>query len=354
MPKQHSFIFPIATLKEEVEKRTSYLGKMRGTQTEPHLLDRLSLTDGESFLTDEFLDEAAVETYDWIKAFGRNVSNAYKVYPDGELKRVVENEGVRLTIDGVEQDLSQRIQIPLTEDMYIVKENEDEGDDDDYLKYDITFKNLPSVKINLGEAQQFGYSIVAHYSSIGDDDVFENQLQQKVRTIEYNADDIDGSELSLESITSCLLVEKDEFNSHLQSIESVEIIIENIEPKQTYRFVKGDYVQYVHADGREEYGIVDGVSADNTFSAFWIDRDIRGAIVYNVELPDWTDVNMLPMVERNLKEALVNYIIYRWFEMVMPKEVEQYREQWTEKAHQAQLGLNTERRVLQRPNFWLH
>lgn len=352
MQKQHSFIFPIATLKEEVEKRTSYLGKMRGTQTETHLLDRLSLTDGESFLTDEFLDEAAVETYDWIKAFGRNISNAYKVYPDGELKRVVENEGVRLTIDGVEQDLSQRIQIPLTEDMYIVNDNKDVGDN--YLIYNITFKNLPSIKINLGEAQKFGYSIVVHYSSIGDDDVFENQLQKKAKNIEYNADDIDGSELLLSITSYSLVVKKDEFNSHLQSIESIEIIIESIKPKQTYRFVKGDYVQYVHADGREEYGIVDSVSADNTFSAFWFDRDIRGAIVYNVELPDWSDVNMLPMVERNLKEALVNYIIYRWFEMVMPKEAEQYKEQWTEKAHQAQLGLNTERRVLQRPNFWLH
>lgn len=70
------FTFTDADILKEVTKRTSFLGKSRGTEQQAHLLDRLSLTEGESFLFDEFMDDAITEVYDWIKAFGRGINNA--------------------------------------------------------------------------------------------------------------------------------------------------------------------------------------------------------------------------------------------------------------------------------------
>ena len=63
---------------------------------------------------------------------------------------------------------------------------------------------------------------------------------------------------------------------------------------------------------------------------------------------------MLPSVKRNLKESLVDYIIYRWFETVNPKEADDYKEKADDKGHKAQLGLNTEKTILQRGSLWLH
>ena len=105
------FVFPIATLKKEVEKRTSYMGKMRGTEESPNLLDRLALTEGESFLTDEYLDEAAAETYDWVKAFGRNVRNAYRVVPEMEMKEVIDDWRVKMLVGG-SRVLPMQVKLP--------------------------------------------------------------------------------------------------------------------------------------------------------------------------------------------------------------------------------------------------
>jgi hypothetical protein len=63
------FSYKISDILDEITKRTSYLGKMRSTEQEPFLVDRLSLTSGENFMFKEFIDNAANETYEWVKAF---------------------------------------------------------------------------------------------------------------------------------------------------------------------------------------------------------------------------------------------------------------------------------------------
>ena len=67
----------------EATKRSSYIGKMRGDKDHTDFIDRMSLTEGESFLSDEMLADAIEQTYEWVQAFGRGVENPYGVVTDG-------------------------------------------------------------------------------------------------------------------------------------------------------------------------------------------------------------------------------------------------------------------------------
>ena len=75
-PEPITFSFAPGDLLKEAEKRTSYMGKMRDTDKEPDLIDRMSLTEGEGFLSEEFLADAMEQVYDWVRAFGRTIENA--------------------------------------------------------------------------------------------------------------------------------------------------------------------------------------------------------------------------------------------------------------------------------------
>lgn len=69
----------------EVTKRTSYIGKMRGDKDHADFIERMSLTEGESFLSDEMLADAIEQTYEWVQAFGRGVENPYGIDENGNI-----------------------------------------------------------------------------------------------------------------------------------------------------------------------------------------------------------------------------------------------------------------------------
>lgn len=108
------FSYKIDDILEEITKRTSYLGKMRKSDTEPFLVDRLSLTSGENFMFTEFLEDSVSQVYDWLKAFGRTFrhSNSCEInYNDMMLWR---NHGLLPTIDGAEIPLDKYSALPTT------------------------------------------------------------------------------------------------------------------------------------------------------------------------------------------------------------------------------------------------
>lgn len=67
------FSYSKADILLEITKRSSYLGKMRGDEKHVDFIDRMSLTDGESFLSEEMLSDAIEQTYEWLQAFGKDV-----------------------------------------------------------------------------------------------------------------------------------------------------------------------------------------------------------------------------------------------------------------------------------------
>lgn len=348
MAEQHNFIFPIATIKQLIEQRTSVLGKMRGSETEPHLLDRLSLTEGESFLSNEYLEEAAAETYDWIKAFGRNVRDAFHIYPDGELHTIKANHGAHLEIGGQSRGIALKQE--LAANNWYTTYNAGQSDTESNIKAYTVHVNLPNaVDVKVGEAAEVRYSIIINYTS-GIIGTPIEDLSQETLNFTINSDSLD--------VNSCQFVVRLTTvlgNMVVKSVDSIEVKITKATPVH-FTMKKGDYILVQNEDGTQNYGLVEADYDSNDggpLLATPLGGDVRNAIVMKVELPDWMDRNMLPAIERNLKEALANYIIWRWFETVFPQEAESFHSRWEEKAHQAQLGLNTENHTLQRKSTWL-
>lgn len=338
MSERYSFIIPIATLREKVEKHTSYLGMMRGDEASPNYADRMSLTSGENFLFEDYLKEAAVKTYHWIQAFGRNVPNSYRIFPNGDLVAMKENAGVKVTVGGEDIGAGLKRNMPISEDDFSIITIQTEGD---YKKY-IIGVDFPDVAITMGDANSVRYKLVLHYKTLADN-IFEDRLEEVVEaTI--------TEDTTIERQVWNLLISQEVFATSFTEVESVDIIIDNIETDEVV-LAKGDYVQYTDANGNTKYGYI--TKANDMDSVEWLQDDVRDSVVFTVDLPDWQNRNMLPSAQEYLEEAMMNYIMYRWFETTNPREASNYKDKFEGKAREAQFALNAENRVLQRKSKWL-
>lgn len=343
MEEQHTFILKKAKIKERVEKITSYLGKMRDNNGMP-LFDRLSLTDGEDFLREDFLVEAAGETYDWIKAFGRHKNGAFRIFPDGALKPLYENHGAHIFADGKIQRLKYSLQLESTD--YTVSTNYTTPT---YVEYLVSML-LPTIKINIGEADTLDYQMVIHYTAGIAGTPFSEERVEIIGPTTKTGNHTTGGSLS-----QAIQLEKTALGTlTILSVDSVDVEIVSVAKHVVLS--NDDFICFVKYDGSMTYAVVTenyDSEEDDKFYYEVFDGDIRDAVVYIVMLPDWSDRNMLPIVEDSLLNAIVDYIIYRWLELVLPKEAEVYYDKWEDKGRKAQLGLNTENRTLHRRATWL-
>lgn len=67
------------------EAKTSYIGKMRGDKDNPNYIDRMALTEGESFLSDDMLNDAIMQTHKWLQAFSRGAERPYGIDTNGNV-----------------------------------------------------------------------------------------------------------------------------------------------------------------------------------------------------------------------------------------------------------------------------
>lgn len=329
------FIFNIADLKREAEKRTSYLGAMRAAEGQANLYERVAMTDGESFLSEEYLQEAAAETYDWIKAFGRGIDHAYQYLPDGGLTAISEYFGAGIVLTNGQR--VQSVSLPLTQSMYTISQTA--------AGYDYTI--LLGYGISAGTAATVKYRITLLYTVAVPNTPFSEQRKYQIETTA-------GSGQLVKYENTIPLESTNLGNVVPQSLDQIDIEIIGFEP--VLSIAEGTYVSYTDSTGKTLYGIAKQATQYDGYTlpkCDWYEKDMRNAIVYTLGITDWQDQNMLRKVENDLKEALVNYIIWRWLETVLPSEADTYEAKWEEKAHGAQLALNTEKQVLQRRAVWL-
>ena len=340
MSEQHSFIFKIPAIRTLVEKRTTMLGANRSTEDEPHLVDRLSMTKGEGFLFDDFLEEAVSETYNWIRAFGRNVRKAYAIYPNGELHTVKKNNGVYIDMDGENHGLS-------FSNGAVVNTVQDSG------LIETIQATIPDIHIRIGDAEQVRCRIYLRFTT----GVAGTPIADSMRELVNASTDTITEDTNIGGVYQFGYMKmNDDFGQHvIKSVDGFDIELDEITPRHI-TLSKGDYIVYQDGETRK-YGILaadyDSLSDSGLIIAEETDVDVRDSIIFRVELPDWQDRNMLPAVQNHLQEAIVNYIIWRWFETVNPREADIYHDKWEAKAHEAQLGLNAEKHVLQRKSTWL-
>lgn len=343
---KHVFAFPIPSIRTLVEKRTTMLGANRSTDGEVHLTERLSMTKGEGFLFDDFLQEAVAETYNWIRAFGRGISQAYQIYPDGVLHVIKANHGAHLEVNG--EDKGLRHIIPLTSSDYTINYNPQLSEPANRLIGFLVAVNMPAYSGKIGDADEIRGKVTLRYT-VGVQDAPIEEKQEISTTFTASEDFDDAATI----VPFPVHVDVSNFDMIVKSVESVEIEITEVVKDVTLH--KGDYIK-LESGPVGMYGILGADyngGSDMPIIAELLDGDVRNSIVMRVELPDWNDNNMLPAVQNHLQEAIVNYIIWRWFETVNPREANLYHEKWEEKAHKAQLGLNAEKRILQRKSTWL-
>lgn len=327
------FSYKIDDLLEEITKRTSYLGKMRGTEQEPFLLDRLSLTSGEDFMFSEFLDNAVNDTYEWVKGFGRNINYYDKVlltYKDIPMYR---NHGAIVTIGGTPVMPNTRTKVNISSV--------------DTTDTSITVTHDPIIV----KPQKGGVKTSVHYkceiTTILDDTI----TQREVVELTDNQVIISGGSynntirfIPFDFIEDgCLHVLKD------IKIE-VEIVVN---PNEVTNISKGTYVEY-RSDFNDDsvfdvYQVTgDCTSADWMEHAVKLDYDPRGSVTYILERKENFDEHAVPSIHRALKEAMVNHIIYQWFEYVNAPEAERFYLKYDEAGLKAQVGMNARTKDVQR------
>jgi hypothetical protein len=69
--------YPIEVIREEVHKRTSYLGKHRSSENAPHLLDLISMTVDEEGLFQSFIRTAMMKVFEPLGKHTKNIDSAY-------------------------------------------------------------------------------------------------------------------------------------------------------------------------------------------------------------------------------------------------------------------------------------
>lgn len=368
MKQTVSFIFPIADIQKEVEKRSSYLGKMRvvagsDAAVPQHQLDRMSLTKGEDFLFQEYLREAATETYDWIRAFGRHHGErAMRLYGSSTTHTIKENCGAKIVDDNGKEYGTKFLFVPTTDD-WVMRYNPLHGT----WQTEITLPD--ACEFVLQDSSDIKYRITYKYVVGVEDTPFE---EVGVQTSEAVV--LADTAQRLSKVSFEIPLRSTEWgDDYIKSVEYVLIEITEIVPAAALSAAKDEYIEYQRRDGTTEWYQVRGaISTDKLFVPVdWannlerLEEDLRDSIVYRLCIPEWSDSGMYKVVDNRLREAIVNYILWRWFETVlqeedrysrygqkMPHEAERYFEKYEEMAHQAQLGLNAEKQPLQRRYKW--
>jgi hypothetical protein len=327
------FSYKIDDLLEEITKRTSYLGKMRGTEQEPFLLNRLSLTSGEDFMFSEFLDNAVNDTYEWVKGFGRNINYYDKVLLTYKDIPMYKDCGAVSTIDGMPIALNVRNQVSISS----VETTET----------NITVTHAPIiVKPMMGDIRT-----TVHYkfkiTTILDDTIEQTEVIEETDTQVILGG---GSYRNNIQFVRFDFIE----DGCLHVLKDIKLEVDvDIVPKEVTNISKGTYVEY-RSDFNDDsvfdvYQVTgDCTSADWMEHAVKLDYDPRGSVTYILERKENFDEHAVPSIHRALKEAMVNHIIYQWFEYVNAPEAERFYLKYDEAGQKAQVGMNARTKDVQR------
>ena len=325
------FSYRVDDILEEITKRTSKLGQMR-TAEGPSLVDRLSLTRGEDFMFSEFLEDAVSQTYDWLKAFGRKIPMYEKIVLKYEDMKMLKDYGAQMKINGNDANLNEKIKIDVEG---VVKK------DDSTL----TVVHSPITLTN--------YSGESIHASVEHTLILHTTFNEKpvTKTIEYvKSRSIDvGSVWSADAIPFEFIED-----GYEHKIDYAELyVFVTVSPVEVKPIKKDTYVEY-HTDSSDD-SVFDVYQTNvNCTTANWKDYscklaiDPRDKIVFILENSCNMDMNLMSSIDRNIKEALVNYIIWRWFEYTNPQEADRFYVKFEAYASEAKNGMDSEREIMQR------
>lgn len=329
------FSYRVEDILEEVTKRTSYTGKMRRSEQEPFLVDRLSLTRGEDFMFSEFLDEAVSETYDWVRAFGRCIPMYDKIVLNYKDVKQYKNYGYKVTVAGKEVEVGKAIPINVGK-----FEEQQETNPMRRIVY-VIFDDIGAKKIVTDVNSTISGVINStvyyeEYDILGNKHMTEIKGTTSIDMLAF----VDDLSLSIPMLLGKVVDVK------------LELIV-TVKPQDVEPIEKNTYVEYHdnldNLDVFDVYQVTAGCTNVN-----WMEYackqavDPRGCVIFILERTDHMDFNLISSIDRDIKEALINYIIYKWFEYTNVEEADKFYLKFDYHGQKAQIGMNSETKIVQR------
>lgn len=354
------FSYRLNDLYEELKKRTSYLGKMRNSDASYDLIDRLTLTSYEKFLSEGFVEDAAVQTYDWLRAFGRRVHNAMQIVTNYKQCDIYKDYG--LTTDAASQangavigkeyiiqcftsqtqstknlcsaDIQKGKITILTPDITLLSKTTD-------INYTINYTYV--IKTALTATSSLGVSSV---------NVTKEIVNKKQGSIKCGNND----KVVLSDTLDFTFL--DGSSVHLLSGVDIKVSI-SVTPTTPEPLQVGTYVLYhknigtgsSNSNGQyiEYYQVEKECDTSNWYSnCYRLSIDTRDCIVFTLERTSYFDASMIPSIDKHIEEAIINYVMYRWLEYVKPDEASEFFNKFEMHAHQAKDGMESETSMQQR------
>ena len=291
-----SYYYPIKDIAEEVYKRTSYIGRSRPTEEGNHILKLVAMTRDEGDIFESYLQDAVVTIYDSICCYGRTIAQSIIFDQFSNTIALKENNGIDAQVTfGTEtfNPTTSEVEIPYT----LILSNQPTPNDAIKLKTSLVYM----VKDSMGlleerETKQFEFTLNAEGGTI-------------------------NIPIDVDTTPSTIVgVKPEEFrrivlHTHLLKVESVAPV----------ELKKDDWVELTKLDGTKElYRILMDCNSNDVGNPILFSRsnDYRNSIHYIIMQPKMFNENAIMGVDVAIFNALVHYIMYLWFLVVLPKEAE--------------------------------
>lgn len=300
------YYYPLDMLREEVYKRTSMIGKYRLTKEGENMLDATALTQDESDTFDFLAEDGAHEVFEKIIA-----------YTDDKLRSFLYNDGAENSVTRAENLGNTFAQTSLTTTASTTS-----------VKWDYQY-NLANA-LNAGEQLRLtfeGVYIVRNFMSVNEQRTFEHTVLVNSAAVGNNTlKDIEFVP-ELDTTPSGTIGVLPEVFKGVVSVKLKEYAFEYATPAIV---PVGTWVDYTTAKGENHvyYAIAESdMNADLNDTSLYLNmdgQDLRYSVHYIVNKPIWVRENSVTKTDRSIFEALVAFIMYRWFLIAQPQEAEPY------------------------------
>ncbi len=289
--------YPLKSLAEEVEKRTSYLGKFRRTEEAKHLLDLISMTQDEGDMFYSFARLVMADVFDALRRYIPAKTDKVYLWDEG-------GDMIELTTipDYQYSDFETRIQL---------NGNKIVG----YSTFKLEGVDSAKMRVRLLMMVSYGVEYTINESS-----EVKSELRKSVLEIEcaHTGDNMWCGEIAF--APSLAVSDEETSSERVGWIESVSLEDIKVEWKAPEVFRKGQYVK----TGEELYiALVDG-DANDYAGKLQKTEDYRHSIHYLISYPKDKSVDLSKPLDATIFEALVTGVMYKWLEYSYPDEAERF------------------------------
>lgn len=301
------FSYGYDALYEEVYKRTSFISKNRGTDVLAHQLSQMSFTRDEDFMFKPFIKEAASNIYEKLYPFSKDIEKAFRF------------------IDSV-----RTVELPKLPDITNHADIDDGSElssvllrHDDAVGSWYTLSGLTNVDIHTPiDYKKFGIKIVVRftYSVLCGN--------RRVVRSEYLESIVSAKVSKPATWSATVFVAEGVYGKDIERFGQV-LSLDVVESKIVRKGVpdkinKGDYVELSGEDDVELYKALEDTDSNGDILNPYLfekqDIDERNSVVYRLNILEWMDDNAFSITDNAIFEAIVNFVIYRWFLIVNPSE----------------------------------